>query len=806
MFLRFDEAASRYVVCNVLGDMDPVALPADVLRRTAETVVSHTKRTKAVDAAGLGAGKTLIENIFSAAPLDAAFMHAHVAQLPVDASTGLVSGNEWGAHDLPAEPPAEFADSGSWLPFGYGSVPGLMTIAGVRKDSPVGRAIGEKTIDTAARFKNAVHDLYDAMAPAFDEQHVAFTGNHVPVYFASSHSPANAIGRRNNRIIAFAQNIIDEPKAPLHLVRKAQAGGSSSSSSQSSLAGTLAAVPGADADEQAVLAAARQQLASGTAAVTPAVRDVFASAQSLAAFRTQYEASKFNKTYARAVSDKAEAADRQQIRDNVSFGLFATNHLSETMRTAGPQAVANLMHGLIAGMLNNPPAAKSMESALATAAATTPDEATVTGASRQSSSSSSSSAASGRDSVLTRLAHSPTAIHRAGAAVRSLFAQAEFHDLRERVDMHDALAVNAAEKLTSNAGISALFSHGLAGPAISAAAGGGGKGRKRQRDLYAGAVAEFGGFPADLRRDDVLANISPSVNLNARKAEADKVSDALLQHAMYAVLLAPITMATFQRFYDNNIRIPLSILGERPARRYETASAIFAAGGERLGMIPWYNLDVQLSANANIKTIEGNVSIWAGAVIIRPERYFIAEDVLVTGYLGGESLVPFSADPSDQDRFFNPNNLDNIAASVFYFLVPAGSLRGSGSVARSHDIRGRFTESLIDGRLTGAARSLVASRPHYASALYYTTLYRFNEFGEVPVEVTDLFRQHGRQQNTVTHQTMQWMWNPHTGVWDLPILNTDHFGKNIYEGHGDLRVMNRGAVYKETEYKYSALE
>jgi len=53
----------------------------------------------------------------------------------------------------------------------------------------------------------------------------------------------------------------------------------------------------------------------------------------------------------------------------------------------------------------------------------------------------------------------------------------------------------------------------------------------------------------------------------------------------------------------------------------------------------------------------------------------------------------------------------------------------------------------------------------------------------------------------VVHQTMQWEWNPKTGKWDQPILNTDHFGVNIYEGHGDLRCMGRSEHYKDAGYE-----
>lgn len=175
------------------------------------------------------------------------------------------------------------------------------------------------------------------------------------------------------------------------------------------------------------------------------------------------------------------------------------------------------------------------------------------------------------------------------------------------------------------------------------------------------------------------------------------------------------------------------------------------------------------------------------------ERYFIAEDVLVTGYYGGESLRPFTPGT------FNAAQLDRNSASVFFFLVPYGSLRGSNAVPKSHDIRGRFDDELIEGRLSQAARGQI-DRPHYPTALFYASLYNFGELRIIGPDDADYFRIDGRQDNTVTHQAMQWMYNHKTGDWDRPILSTDHFGHNVYEGHGDLRTMGRAAHYRDAGY------
>jgi len=398
------------------------------------------------------------------------------------------------------------------------------------------------------------------------------------------------------------------------------------------------------------------------------------------------------------------------------------------------------------------------------------------------------------------------AIARASQAVRDMVAPADFSDISRVVNVNDQRAAQRAESAVSAAGMSALFAHGESGNAFVNGSAGRTGGKRSIGSVYSGAYEDIS-YNADKTAFGVKNSLEIPVQFQERLDRAFKISDRLTSLAAVSVLVAPITINTIQSWYDNNVAIPLDILGERPFRRYETASAIFAAGGESLGEIAWAKFDVHVSSNANTKEFSGNASIWGCAIVKREERYFIAEDVLVCGYHGGESLVPFSA-RGGGDRDFRPATVHMSPASVFYFMVPAGSLRGRNAVPRTHDIRGRFDDTLVDGRLNAATRSAIEGKPHYPSALYYNMVYQFRDLNTVTEEDLDYFKLQGRHDNTVTHQTMQWMWNPKSGEWDRPILNTDHFGVNIYEGHGDLRTMGRAKHYEDAGYmgKYAPVD
>lgn len=265
-------------------------------------------------------------------------------------------------------------------------------------------------------------------------------------------------------------------------------------------------------------------------------------------------------------------------------------------------------------------------------------------------------------------------------------------------------------------------------------------------------------------------------------------------------MLAEPNLETFQRMYDADVRVPLAILGERPLRRYECGAIIFVAPGEALGEIAWSNFNVFLSTNAMTQQMQGNVSIWGCAIVKDERRTYLAEDVIVTGYYGGESLEAYTP------HSFDPANLQANTASVFFLLVPYGSLRGPHAVSKTHDIRGRFRDDIIENRLTEPAYRLVTGKPHYPTALYYNHIYSWNGLRTLSIDELDYFRVDGRADNTVTHQTMQWLWSPKTGDHSNAILNTGYFGQNIYEGHGDLRTMNAAIHYKDAGYNFPPMD
>jgi len=779
MFLYKSDDNTEYKVVDVLGQMEEVAMPYEAVRATAQTFA-----LRLVESLGAGIrdnlqkGRDLINRIYNKTLTEDDFNNlTKTASNAGGVVNGVLSGNSYGAHNLDAYDVSNVRQGG-FLPAGAGHVAGVFSMADVSNEK-VREAIGNENIKVAQNFKSAVTALHSAASSMFSESHIAFNPASTPNHFKSSFAEASQAGQKANSIIAFAQNLIDANKAPLYFT-----GAAANDASNIDLAkGVLGNVEGATADEQQVLQAVRASIAD---TASPDTRAKFKNAETLAEFRSQYEQSPFASAYSRLLAQRAsDPTEASELRKNKSFTQFATRHLTDLLGSGSITSVGSVMNGVVDAVKSGRAmTASSIEEQLQKWAS-----AASAGSSSRGIASLASLPASG--SVLTRFTVSPSAMAEAvtkNVAGSANFALASPTDITRTINLQNQFEVSNAEAV-STASLNTLFAHSNARPFnasnnnVDFAMSGADPDLNTYVDTYVNVVG--------------AGNIDQNTNLKVKWAKAVSERDTLVQLGALLLLLAPASRETFEKLYHNDVRVPVAILGERPLRRYEAASCIFAAGGGELGEIAWSKFDVHLSSNAMTKEFEGNASIWACAIVKNEERYFLAEDVLVTGYFGGESLRPFTRES------FKPEQLDNESASVFYFLVPIGSLRGPESVQKTHDIRGFYTPDLIEQRLTPSARGLVTDRPHYPSALYYSQVYAFNRLQTLSMEDSDLFKVDGRHDNTITHQTMQWLWHPQTGKHSEAIMNTDHFGQNIYEGHGDLRTMGAAMHYKEMNYNFS---
>lgn len=98
---------------------------------------------------------------------------------------------------------------------------------------------------------------------------------------------------------------------------------------------------------------------------------------------------------------------------------------------------------------------------------------------------------------------------------------------------------------------------------------------------------------------------------------------------------------------DKDIRIVVA----RPFIEHLMHSVIMAVSGRDTGATLFGPADMQLSANTQVKTIEGHYTGHFKAVVTKPQNVLVMRDVACAGYVAGCNTLFFAQDSVDQDKF-----------------------------------------------------------------------------------------------------------------------------------------------------------
>ena len=787
MFLYRTDDGLSYDVTRVFGHMERQALSDAAISGFAATFAERVKEALSDDdLKALADGLALRSRIFNKplTPLDEAYLQAAAAG-PVSGS-GVVVGNAVGGPILPVN--LEFPQG---LPPGFGTIAGIRTLANAALSGNTQIAQFPDLASTAIRFDEALNKLYDVVSTIFRPNHPVLDASNVPAYFASGAAGADKL--RQDSITTFAQNVLTGNVLPLYV---AQAVGDAAeipvTLSAADIAEQLELTTREPAEQaQGFAVSIRGLLDRAGAGLSPQARSVFSNARSFGEFAADFKQS----SLASASIDALRSQQPLQARDT-SFGFFV-QQLVAANRVPTDAAAATLINNVVS-FVNAPDrrvdsrtVGRLLESWINV---------------RDVLPGSSAPAANQR---LSRLAVSFAQLQRANINSDSISVASPF-DVTKRVTLAEAAALE--QDSTVNAAVlSVAAARSLGGDAFAVERVG--AKRKLAANAFDGGERALPSFARDYLFDASTEQRSPAAdgtskregvltintNLALRYQEAaQNEKNALSRIGAQMLLLAPITRAQLLSFCRHDVRVPVAILAERPLQSWQTASLIFGRGGRELGEIAYAQLDVSLGANALTKTFSFNVSFWVAPVVRHPEFTYIAEDVIITGYIGGMTTVPFT-------RTSQIDSLERTDESVYYLMVPYGSLIGNKGVRATHDIRGRFDTDIIQGRLTRTAHETLVRAPQHPSALYYNDVFGFGGFKPDAISSGDFQAYTSNHQNTVVHRTHQWLYNHVTGQFSQVLLNTGHFGPNMYEGLGDLLTMGSADHYKQMNYEANAV-
>jgi len=806
---RADGGGVVFNVASHWGQMERWALMDHAVRNIAGTsAAAARRRIGEQNERAIVAGLEQIERIRRKAltAADVAFMRAAA---PAPAGGLQAAGNKYGAHDLPDGAAVGGVVGTAYLPAGFGTFGGALTIGEAAGTSAAFNYIDQGVRDTFQRFLPAVkalfaayREIYHRADPQMPERaqatHPALLAQYAPEYYKSA-SPDAREADEMNALLAFGYNVLTEVPLPVYL------DGSSAAVQQPAAAPRPAdaeELDGANDDIDGI----SDMLDEGAPL---ALQNAFSTNARATAFRARFEQSAFANAY-QAHVDAARVRTRGTVPPGADkFARFYAREVLGQGRSGDALETSETLRLLarVVAFVNGGSAPEKITSALLRSYA---------GEDFQGAALASLSTTAGGALYLTRLSV-PYERLVAGVQLASPLNSGAV------LASADELARAAQQgDLARTVVFSGANSAGERRPLRRAPTAAGGA-----RSALFGAPRGAPAFAADIGTDAVPGANGDTFrvtnkHLAERWAAANALADPLLRAAAKMLLAAPITRAVVCSFAANHIALPLAHIVARPHKRYATDAVVYLSVPERrpIAFTAVHDPRVNYIYNGITETYVVHLVLYTESVLTHGQSVLIVPDARVSGYNGGDNLVPFSAATYDAAKV---RKLPRDSPSVIVMAMPSGSLHGPhrhvGRAQRTaagssvgggehlfgsvFDIRGRWGRAAL-GNKAGAQSSAALTAPtpaaggnfaQYSSAFYYTYLFGFDKLKPPGVLPECRLKVAQEFDNTVVLQERQLVSVNGGGTPDAEIAGCDHFKDATENGCRGRRIGVDNAPY-----------
>ena len=218
---------------------------------------------------------------------------------------------------------------------------------------------------------------------------------------------------------------------------------------------------------------------------------------------------------------------------------------------------------------------------------------------------------------------------------------------------------------------------------------------------------------------------------------------------------------------------PVKHLLIRPACTYRMGSALLLKAGNTLGHTFHGHHDFQLTDDVIHKVHIGHYTFYSKSIVKNAKQMYIAENVFCTGYVSGEDLtfIQSEEDRDDKSIVVLPVPLD--------FEVP-NPLSLTGDLTSAMPTIGFDDNGMPAGYVPGA--HLMAKHLKFSNSA---------NGGDFLTDVNI--------SNTVCFEGCSKHYNANDSKFSNVVINTGHWGPNVYDGCGEVR--NGGYAHlKDCEY------
>jgi len=231
---------------------------------------------------------------------------------------------------------------------------------------------------------------------------------------------------------------------------------------------------------------------------------------------------------------------------------------------------------------------------------------------------------------------------------------------------------------------------------------------------------------------------------------------------------------------NDNGKLNCDFLLCRPFMTYEMASAVLLKGGKDLGATFHGHHDFQLTDDVLHKVHIGHYTFYSKSVVKNPKMYCIAEDIFSQGYLGGEGTTFLDGKAFSDDM---ANGGERMSGDIMCFMIPKDSKRTNNknvntrvcnplSIVGNLDLSSEVDREVDQGSL-----------PTFPCFAYYDKLLDLrSQLAPYSRSTHESFTTPYTHVNTTCFEGMQYYYNHNKQDFSNKVLNTGHWGQNVYPG------------------------
>ena len=260
-----------------------------------------------------------------------------------------------------------------------------------------------------------------------------------------------------------------------------------------------------------------------------------------------------------------------------------------------------------------------------------------------------------------------------------------------------------------------------------------------------------------------------------------------------------VTKESMKERVEDSYPLPFEFLIFRPFIEHQTYSLIMTKGGSETGATYFGHNNVTLGDDAVSKLHYANLTFYQKSIIHNNKNVYIAEDVYLTGYSGGNSMAIFD-DCHDVQYGTENRTGSRYEKSIFVMLMEEGETQ---QLRNPVDITGHFPSHIDKFH---ADRQKFRHGQHYSTAAWFRAYFKFDEYvardgNSATSNSLDPFMSDVQRQNTVCFQGAQWGYHPEQKDWCIETKNTGHLGptyagvRPVREGQAKIGHSAPAAVY-----------